>query len=57
MGLSFSHLLLVLIIVLVVFGAGRIPRIMGDIGKGVRSLREGLKDGEDTNKKDQLPPQ
>ncbi len=46
MGLSFSHLLLVLVIVLVVFGAGRIPRVMGDIGKGVRALREGLKEDE-----------
>lgn len=47
MGLSFSHLLLVLIIVLVVFGAGRIPRMMGDIGKGVRELRKGLKDEDE----------
>lgn len=50
MGLSLSHLLLLLVIVLVVFGAGRIPRVMGDIGKGVRSLREGLK-GDDESKK------
>lgn len=49
MGLSFSHLLLVLVIVVIVFGAGRIPRVMGDIGKGVRSLREGLK-GDDEKK-------
>lgn len=44
--LSFPHLLLALLIVLLVFGAGRLPRVMGDIGKGIRSLREGLK-GED----------
>jgi sec-independent protein translocase protein TatA len=53
MGLSFSHLLLVLVIVLVVFGAGRIPRVMGDIGKGVRSLREGLKGDEESKKIDE----
>ncbi len=51
MGLSFSHLLLVLVIVLIVFGAGRIPRVMGDIGKGVRAMRDGLKSDEDENKK------
>ena len=44
--LSLPHLLLVLLIVLLVFGAGRIPRVMGDIGKGIRSLREGLKGDE-----------
>jgi len=53
MGLSLSHLLLVLVIVLVVFGAGRIPRVMGDIGKGVRSLREGLKGDDDSKKIDE----
>jgi sec-independent protein translocase protein TatA len=50
MGLSLPHLILVLLIVLLVFGAGRLPRVMGDIGKGIRSLREGLK-GEDETKK------
>ena len=49
MGLSFSHLLLVLVIVLIVFGAGRLPRVMGDIGKGIRAMRDGLK--EEDNKK------
>ena len=43
MGLSFWHLLLILIIVFVVFGAGRLPKVMGDVGKGIRNLREGLK--------------
>lgn len=51
MGLSFWHLLLVLVVVFILFGAGKLPKVMGDIGKGVRNLREGLK-GEDENKKD-----
>lgn len=46
MGLSFSHLLLLLVIVFIVFGAGKLPRVMGDIGKGIRSLRDGLKQDE-----------
>lgn len=49
MGLSLPHLIIVLMIVLLVFGAGKLPRIMGDIGRGVRSLREGLK-GDETKK-------
>ncbi len=46
MGMSFWHLLLILIVVFVFFGAGRLPNVMGDIGKGIRSLREGLKSDE-----------
>jgi sec-independent protein translocase protein TatA len=46
MSVGIWQLVLVLLIVLVVFGAGKLPRVMGDVGKGVRSLREGLK-GED----------
>jgi sec-independent protein translocase protein TatA len=34
------HLLLILVIVLIIFGAGRLPETFRDIGKGVRSLRE-----------------
>jgi sec-independent protein translocase protein TatA len=48
--LSLPHLLLVLLIVLLVFGAGKLPRIMGDVGKGVRSLRDGLKGDDETKK-------
>ena len=60
MGLSFWHLLVVLTVVLVVFGAGKLPRVMGDLGKGIRSFKAGLSGddkiedkGDDTPK---LPP-
>ncbi len=46
---SFWHLLIVLLVVLLLFGPGRLPKLMGDIGKGVRSLREGLKNDEVKN--------
>lgn len=49
MGLSLSHLLIVLLVVLLLFGKGRIAGIMGELGKGVRSLRDGLK-GDDEKK-------
>ncbi len=35
-----EHLLLILVIVLIVFGAGKLPDTMRDIGRGVRSFRE-----------------
>ena len=47
MGFSLSHLLLVLVAVLIVFGAGRLPSIMTDLAKGLRAFKDGLKEGED----------
>lgn len=56
MGLSFGHLIVLLLIVLVLFGAGRLPRLMGDMGKGIRSFKEGLKDdGSETGEPKSLP--
>jgi sec-independent protein translocase protein TatA len=49
MGLSVFKLLLILIIVFVIFGAGKLPQVMGDIGKGIRSLKDGLA-GDDAKK-------
>jgi len=43
-GLGMGELVVVLVIVLVVFGAGRLPDVMGSLGKGVQMFRRGLKD-------------
>lgn len=48
MGLSLSHILLVLVVVLVVFGAGRLPSVMTDLAKGLRAFKSGLKEGDET---------
>jgi sec-independent protein translocase protein TatA len=52
MGLSFWHLLIVLAVILIVFGAGKLPNVMGDLGRGIRSFKEGLegKEGDETKK-------
>lgn len=47
MGMSIWHLLLILIVVFIMFGAGKLPRVMGDVGKGIRAMRDGLKGEED----------
>lgn len=46
---SFSiwHWLIVLVIVLLLFGAGKIPKLMGDMAKGVKAFKKGLNDDED----------
>ena len=50
MGLSLGHILLVLVVVLILFGAGKLPKVMGDFGKGIRNMRDEL--GKDSEKKD-----
>lgn len=47
MGFSLSHILLVLIAVLLVFGAGRLPSVMKDLAKGLKAFKEGLKEGDE----------
>ncbi len=47
MSIGIWQLILILLIVFVIFGAGKLPRVMGDLGKGARALKKGLKE-EDT---------
>lgn len=50
--LSMTHILLVLVVVLILFGAGKLPKVMGDLGRGMRNLREELnKDEKNEDKK------
>ena len=47
---SFSiwHWLIVMVIVLLLFGgAGKIPKLMGDVAKGVKAFKQGLKDDDE----------
>ena len=55
MGMSFSHMALLLAIVLIIFGAGKLPRVMGDIAKGLKAFKDGMKDSEDTDKIAKIP--
>lgn len=41
---SLSHWLIVLVVVLILFGAGRIPAAMGDLARGIRAFRSGMRD-------------
>lgn len=49
MGMSFGHLALLLVIVLVIFGAGRLPQVMGDLGKGLKAFKDGLKENDSSS--------
>lgn len=45
---SFSmwHWLIVLAIVLLLFGRGKIPELMGDVAKGIKSFKKGMSDDD-----------
>ena len=45
---SFSvwHWLIVLVIVLVLFGRGKIPELMGDVAKGIKSFKKGISEDD-----------
>ncbi len=41
-----TELLIILAIVVLLFGVGRIGKIAGELGKGIRDFRRGLTNGE-----------
>lgn len=45
-GLGFQEILVIALIVLLLFGGKKIPELMNGLGKGVRSFKEGMKEGE-----------
>ena len=54
-SLSIWHLLIVLAVVMVLFGAGRIPTLMGDLAKGVKAFKKGMNDEIADDSKDKQP--
>jgi sec-independent protein translocase protein TatA len=47
MSFGFWEVMLLLLIVLIVFGAGRLPQAMGDVGRSWRAFRTGMRDEAD----------
>ncbi|MBI1239439.1 MAG: twin-arginine translocase TatA/TatE family subunit [Alphaproteobacteria bacterium] len=45
-ALSIWHILVVAVLVVLLFGRGKISELMGDVAKGIRSFRKGLSDEE-----------
>lgn len=59
--LRFGELALIALIVLVIFGAGKLPNVLGDLGKGMKAFKNGLKDDDKPestapSNKDDIPP-
>ncbi|MGH7612640.1 MAG: twin-arginine translocase TatA/TatE family subunit [Gemmatimonadales bacterium] len=56
-GLSLTHILILLVIALLFFGAKRIPEIGSSLGKGIREFKNSLKEvGSDTPEQPLPPP-
>jgi sec-independent protein translocase protein TatA len=52
-GFGIPELLIILVIVLVLFGVGRISKIAGEMGSGIRAFKDGLQGSEDKKNKDE----
>jgi len=50
MSIGIWQVVLVLLIVLILFGAGKLPKVMGDVAKGVKNFKTGLKDEDEDQK-------
>ena len=52
-GIGMPELLIILVIILIIFGAGKLPEIGSGLGKGIRNFRKATKeiDKENTEKK------
>jgi sec-independent protein translocase protein TatA len=59
-GLGVGELLVILVIVLIIFGAGKLPKIGEGLGRGIRNFRKSVKAPDEidiTPKKDDQKPE
>ena len=47
MGISFWQIIMVVALLVILFGRGKISELMGDVAKGVKSFKKGMSDDDD----------
>ena len=52
MGISFWQIAIVVVLVVLLFGRGKISSLMGDVAKGIKSFKKGMSDDPQTNNQD-----
>jgi sec-independent protein translocase protein TatA len=55
-SMSLFHWIIVLVVVVVLFGAGKIPRLAEDLAKGIKAFRHGMREEDKPEAKPELPP-
>ena len=50
------ELVLILVVVMIIFGAGKLPNVMKDLGKGVKAFRDGMADENKNDASTAVPP-
>jgi sec-independent protein translocase protein TatA len=44
--MSITHWVIVAVVVFLLFGAGKLPRLMGDFAEGIKAFKKGMKEDE-----------
>ncbi len=52
MGISFWQIAIVVVLIVLLFGRGKISSLMGDVAKGIKSFKKGMSDDTTTNNQD-----
>ena len=52
MSIGFWQIAVVAVLVVLLFGRGKISDLMGDVAKGIKSFKKGMSDAPDENNKD-----
>ena len=52
MGISFWQIAIVVVLVVLLFGRGKISSLMGDVAKGIKSFKKGMSEDTSTNNQD-----
>ena len=55
-NIGLPGLLLIAVVVLVLFGRGKISSLMGEVGKGITAFKKGVKDNSDEIENASVPP-
>ena len=53
MHIGITEIIIIALIVLLLFGGKKIPELRRGLGKGVKSFKDGMKEGDEEEKKDE----